>query len=78
MGASLRRDLHRGAAAVGLEKVDNMTRKSEIKSLESWLTGLGNDARYWDLRRTYGDYSIEVLRHLRACAAVQRRGENHT
>lgn len=52
--------------------------KSEIQKLEAALDGLTNDARYWDLRRTYGDYSPEVLRYLRACAAVQRRGENHT
>jgi hypothetical protein len=49
-----------------------------IKALESRLVGLDNDARYWDLRRAYGDYSPEVLRHLEACADVQDRGENHT
>jgi hypothetical protein len=42
------------------------------------LAGLGNDARYWDLVRTYGEYSREVLHHLRACSAVQARDENHT
>lgn len=52
--------------------------KSEIKRLEATIDGLTNDARYHDLRRRHGDYSPEVLRYLRACAAVQRRGENHT
>jgi hypothetical protein len=42
------------------------------------LAGLGNDARYWDLVRTYGEYSREVLSHLRTCSAVQARDENHT
>lgn len=45
--------------------------KNEIKKLEKSLMGLGNDARYWDLRRTYGDHSVEVLRHLRTCAEYQ-------
>ncbi len=49
-----------------------------IDELEAALDGLKNDARYHDLRRTYGDYSLEVLRHLESCAAVQARGENHT
>lgn len=55
-----------------------MTRKDRINYLDSALVGLGCDARYWDLRRTYGEYSAEVLRHLEACARVQARGENHT
>ena len=55
-----------------------MKRKDEILELETELAGLGNDATYWDLRRTHGDHSDEVLRHLRACADVQRRGANHT
>lgn len=48
-----------------------MTRKELIDKLEDRLN-LGNDARYWDLRRTYGDYSKEVLGHLRACVACQK------
>lgn len=32
------------------------------------VEGLSNDARYWDLRRTYGDYSREVMLYLRALA----------
>ncbi len=47
------------------------TIKSRIETLTKRLSGLNNDARYWDLRRTYGDYSREVLRHLETCAAVQ-------
>lgn len=39
------------------------------KMLGSSLTG---DARYWDLRRTYGDNSTEVLRHLRECVDYRR------
>lgn len=49
-----------------------------IKELRQALSGLNNDARYWDLVRTYGEYSREVLAHLESCAAVQARGENHT
>jgi hypothetical protein len=56
----------------------DMTMREEIKSLENKLTGLHNDARYHDLRRTYGEYSIKVLRHLRGIEGVQARGENHT
>lgn len=48
-----------------------MTRREKIATLEARLRGLGNDARYWDLRRTYGDHSPEVLRHLKACAEYQ-------
>jgi len=51
-----------------------MSRKQEIKNLEKSLRGLSNDARYWDLRRTYGDFSVEVLRHLRTCACAQAEG----
>jgi hypothetical protein len=53
-------------------------RKARIVELASELTGLSGDARYWDLRRTYGDFSEEVLRHLESCAAVQQRDGNHT
>lgn len=52
--------------------------KTRIQSLTKTLSGLSNDARYHDLRRTYGDYSREVLAHLEACASIQGRGENHT
>jgi hypothetical protein len=55
-----------------------MERKAEIERLESVLEGLKGDARYWDLRRTYGDYAPEVLDHLRACELSQHRGEAHT
>lgn len=43
-----------------------------------WVDGLNNDARYHDLRRSYGDDSREVSEHLERCIAVQVRGENHT
>lgn len=55
-----------------------MSRRARISELRETLVGLKNDARYWDLCRTYGEYSTEVLRHLEACARVQARGENHT
>lgn len=55
-----------------------MANKKRIQELQSKLTGLNNDARYWALRRTYGDYSREVLSHLETCASAQARGENHT
>ena len=46
--------------------------KQRINQLEKLLDGLLNDAHYWDLRRTYGDYSIEVLQHLECCAEYQK------
>ena len=49
---------------------DAVSEKKEIDRLAKQIPGLRNDARYWDLRRTYGDYSREVLLHLRACAAA--------
>lgn len=52
--------------------------EKRINKLRSTLNGLNNDARYWDLVRTYGEYSHEVLSHLESCAKVQSRGENHT
>ncbi|MBK9496864.1 MAG: hypothetical protein IPO08_20625 [Xanthomonadales bacterium] len=55
-----------------------MSKRTAIQTLRTTLTGLSNDARYWDLVRTYGEYSTEVLRHLRSCADVQARGANHT
>lgn len=55
-----------------------MSNKKRIIELESKLDGLRNDARYHDLRRTYGDYSAEVLRHLQSCASTQAQGANHT
>jgi hypothetical protein len=43
-----------------------------IEDLENLdIRGLGNDARYWDLRRAYGDTSDEVRRHLISCARYQ-------
>lgn len=43
--------------------------KKEIKRLEAAIgeCRLLNDSRYWDLRRTWGDHSPEVLRHLETC-----------
>ena len=55
-----------------------MNTKTRIEQLARTLDGLANDARYHDLRRTYGDYSREVLRHLESCARLQARGANHT
>lgn len=55
-----------------------MSRRARIAELVKTLDGLKNDARYWDLVRTYGEFSTEVLRHLEACAHVQARWENHT
>ena len=55
-----------------------MSRRKRIEQLKGQLVGLGNDARYWDLCRTYGEHSDEVLRHLESCAETQARGENHT
>jgi hypothetical protein len=51
---------------------------TKIQKLENSLNGLNNDARYWDLVRTYGEYSREVLRHLEGCAEVQAADRNHT
>ena len=48
--------------------------KQRIDQLAATLDGLRNDARYHDLRRTYGDYSPRVLRHLEGCARIQARG----
>jgi hypothetical protein len=42
-----------------------------IDELTSRLIGLANDAHYWDLRRTYGDHSLEVSAHLVHCAESQ-------
>jgi hypothetical protein len=43
-----------------------------------WIQGLRNDARYYDLCRTYGDTSDEVYSYLRACIASQNADANHT
>lgn len=51
-----------------------MSIKQEIKALEKVVLGLKNDARYWEVRRTYGDFSKEVLRHLRACESAKKLG----
>jgi len=48
-----------------------MSMRQQIRAWRASLDGLGNDARYWDLCRTYGDYSREVYAHLRACAEYQ-------
>jgi len=48
-----------------------MSMRQQIRAWRASLNGLGNDARYWDLCRTYGDYSREVYAHLRACAEYQ-------
>lgn len=55
-----------------------MSRAARIRALRTSIDGLTNDARYHDLCRTYGEYSLEVLAHLESCAAVQARGANHT
>ena len=50
--------------------------KAEKKQIDIWsgmLQGLGNDARYWDLRRNYGDYSLEVHRFLQCCAYYEEQ-----
>ena len=57
-------------------KVVSMTAAEAAAS--GWIEGLNNDARYHDLRRSYGDGSREVSDHLERCIAVQARGENHT
>ena len=57
------------------EKIEN---ELEIKLLVSQLDGLKNDAEYWNLARTYGVYSTQVLVHLRGCRDIQSRGENCT
>jgi len=57
---------------------DERTMKTRITRIARTIDGLANDARYHDLRRTYGEYSREVLRHLESCAAIQERGANHT
>ena len=54
----------------GLKSI-NVNQK-RINQLEKLLDGLLNDAHYWDLKRTYGDYSIEVLQHLECCAEYQK------
>jgi hypothetical protein len=62
----------------GLIRLAQQERKTAIQQLRTKLAGLSNDARYWDLVRTYGEYSTEVLRHLRSCAETQAQGANHT
>lgn len=52
--------------------------KKQIQALRGSVSGLTNDERYWDLCRTYGDYSREVLRHLQGCARAQAADESHT
>ncbi len=54
---------------------DETITAARIEHLAARLAGLANDARYWNLRRTYGDYSAEVLSHLECCARVQRLQE---
>lgn len=54
-----------------------MTKQQRIKDVSTRLsTQLKNDARYWDLCRTYGDYSDEVLRYLEICDRSVRAGKN--
>lgn len=54
------------------------TRSEMIADLHRQLDGLKNDARYWDLRRTYGDNSVEVLRYLTECARWQNAWDKYT
>lgn len=46
------------------------TKAAEIRTEEARVSAAGmslaNDARYWDLRRTHGDASDEVLSYLRS------------
>ena len=54
--------------------------KAEKTQIDHWsatLQGLGNDARYWDLRHNYGDYSPELYAHLESCARYQASGAQH-
>lgn len=53
--------------AVRIAKVRDL----RSKAVNIAIDGLNNDARYWELRRTYGDASIQVLRHISNCSAVQ-------
>lgn len=55
-----------------------MTLKQKIQYLKNRVTGLSNDARYWDLCRAYGEFSPEVYRHLSTCREAQTAGVNHT
>ena len=50
-----------------------MNTKQAIQRLLTQIN-VKNDAYYWDLCRTYGEYSMEVLRHLQACSYYQRGG----
>ena len=44
-----------------------MTRAKElVEQLRDFGVSLANDARYWDLARTYGEESPEVRRYLRS------------
>lgn len=67
-----------GAGCCALCQGAPVSRRSRIAELRKRLDGLSNDSRYWDLVRTYGEFSREVERHLEACAEIQARGENHT
>jgi len=55
----------------------NKTGKKRMDHWADTLQGLGNDARYWDLRRTHGDYSPQVYLHLKGCAEYQASGAQH-
>jgi hypothetical protein len=63
------------ATSVGSSVSDgrfDMTKELTLEDLKDLdIRGLCNDARYWDLRRTYGDNSEEVRRHLISCARYQ-------
>lgn len=47
-----------------------------IADLESRGVSIKNDARYWDLCRTYGDTSPQAIRHLRGCVAYQEENKS--
>ena len=42
------------------------------------LLGLSNDATYWDMVRTHGPISHQVLRYLACCSRHQTADRNHT
>ena len=62
-------DQHKGEPMMRYTLSDKELTLEDLKDLD--ILGLCNDARYWDLRRTYGDNSEEVRRHLISCARYQ-------
>jgi len=58
------------------ERIDELLERGGLGGAP--LVGLDNDARFWTLCRNYGDYSREVLAHLRTCSEIQRADRNHS